>query len=66
VAERGVNNRDSNAAVGIAEAIVAGLFGIEARFGRLGAGSTHCPFGTLENVRAVGFDLPEEDLGATA
>jgi hypothetical protein len=66
VAERGVNNRDSNAAVGIAEAIVAGLFGIEARFGSLGAGSTHCPFGTLENVRAVGFDLPEEDLGATA
>lgn len=66
VAERGISNRDSNAAIGIAEAVVAGLFGVEARFDRPGAGTTHCPFGTLENIRAVGFDLPAEGLGATA
>ena len=60
VAERGVSNRDSNAAVAVTEAIIAGLFGIEAGFAELDvtAGATESEFGTLENVRVVGFDLP--------
>ncbi|TDV57859.1 hypothetical protein [Actinophytocola oryzae] len=64
VAERGVANRDSNAAVACTEAVIAGLFDITAGFGRIGAGTLHCPFGTLQNVRAAGFDLPAPGLGA--
>ncbi|QAY72670.1 hypothetical protein ET445_04225 [Agromyces protaetiae] len=57
VAERGVSNRDSNAAVAVSEAVVGGLFGILAGFEHAGAGSLESEWGTLRNVRAVGFDL---------
>ncbi len=56
VAERGVSNRDSNAAVAVTEAIIAGLFGIRAEFGAP-SGSVTCDYGTLHGVRALGFDL---------
>jgi hypothetical protein len=64
VAERGVSNRDSNAAVAVTEAVLAGLFGIRADFGTLQAvrGSTESPYGTLHGVRAVGFDLAVETV----
>ena len=60
VAERGVSNRDSNAAVAVTEAVIAGLFGIRADFGALvdPQGSLESEIGLLRNVRAVGFDLP--------
>ncbi|MFF3749137.1 laminin G domain-containing protein [Streptomyces sp. NPDC002018] len=60
VAGRGVANRDSNAAVAVTEAVLAGLFGIEAGIESLGKdiGTTRTPYGRLENVRAIGFDLP--------
>lgn len=58
VAERGVSNRESNAAVAVSEAIVGGLFGIGAGFERAGSGTLRSDWGTLRNVRAVGFDLP--------
>jgi hypothetical protein len=59
VAERGVSNRDSNAAVAVTEAVIAGLFGIRADFENLSApaGETSNRFGSLHGVRAVGFDL---------
>ena len=48
VAERGVSNRDSNAAVAVTEAVIAGLFGIRADFGTLDQplGATESPYGT--------------------
>ncbi|MGW2054369.1 laminin G domain-containing protein [Streptomyces sp. NPDC001840] len=60
VAGRGVANRDSNAAVAVTEAVLAGLFGIEAGIESLtkDIGTTRTPYGHLENVRAVGFGLP--------
>ena len=60
VAERGVSNRDSNAAVAVTEAVIAGLFGIRSHFEDLGSpiGETANEFGVLDGVRAVGFDLP--------
>ncbi|UWE10721.1 hypothetical protein [Actinacidiphila bryophytorum] len=61
VAERGVSNRESVAAVAVTEAVIAGLFGIEAGIGGLAGrveGSTRSAFGELSGVRAVGFDLP--------
>ncbi|MEU3980581.1 hypothetical protein AB0F77_10795 [Streptomyces sp. NPDC026672] len=60
VAGRGVANRDSNAAVAVTEAVLAGLFGIEAGIESLSKdiGTTRTPYGRLENVRAIGFDLP--------
>lgn len=66
VAERGVSNRDSNAAVAVTEAVIAGLFGIEAGFAALDhtTGSLSSPMGALENVRAVGFDLPRTHFAA--
>ncbi|MCU1411673.1 MAG: hypothetical protein JWR04_2380 [Rhodoglobus sp.] len=59
VAERGVSNRDSNAAVAVTETVIAGLFGIRAEFAGLHEpeGSLESPFGRLRGVRAVGFDL---------
>jgi hypothetical protein len=63
VAERGVSNRDSNAAVAVTEAVIVGLFGIHADFGavRQTTGSTLSPFGRLDGVRAIGFDLPRHE-----
>ncbi|MEV0035953.1 hypothetical protein, partial [Streptomyces sp. NPDC050804] len=60
VAGRGVANRDSNAAVAVTEAVLAGLFGIEAGIESLSKdiGTTSTPYGRLENVRAIGFGLP--------
>ncbi|MDD1062213.1 hypothetical protein NMG29_29010 [Streptomyces cocklensis] len=61
VAERGVSNRESEAAVAVTEAVIAGLFGIEAGLGGLAGrveGTTRGEFGELTGVRAVGFDLP--------
>ncbi|MFI0941686.1 hypothetical protein [Streptomyces sp. NPDC021020] len=60
VAERGVSNRESVAAVAVTEAVIAGLFGIEADLASLTgppAGATAGEFGELRGVRAVGFDL---------
>ncbi|NJP47262.1 LamG domain-containing protein [Actinacidiphila epipremni] len=60
VAERGVSNRESVAAVAVTEAVLAGLFGIEAGVEGLAgpvAGATRGAFGELRHVRAVGFDL---------
>ncbi|WP_426626135.1 hypothetical protein ACPPVW_08950 [Leifsonia sp. McL0607] len=59
VAERGISNRESNAAVAMTEAVIGGLFGIEGDFGSLAhpAGAAKSSAGTLRNVRAVGFDL---------
>jgi len=60
VAERGASNRESNAGVAATEAIIAGLFGIEAVIESIDAplGVTANRFGTLRGVRAAGFDLP--------
>ncbi|MDX3852422.1 hypothetical protein [Streptomyces sp. AK02-01A] len=59
VAGRGVANRDSNAGVAMTEAVIAGLFGIEAGIESLGkdVGTVSTAYGRLENVRAVGFAL---------
>lgn len=57
VAERGASNRDSNAAVAVSEAVVAGLFGIQAGFGTAGTGTTTSQWGSLRGVRAIGFEL---------
>ncbi|MCO6010529.1 hypothetical protein NE236_36785 [Actinoallomurus purpureus] len=59
VAEHGVSNRDSSAAVAFAETVLAGLFGIGAGFAGLlhPQGSAASVAGELTNVRAVGFDL---------
>jgi hypothetical protein len=60
VAERGVSNRESVAAVAVTEAVIAGLFGIDAGLGALSGrveGSTRGEFGELHGVRAIGFDL---------
>jgi hypothetical protein len=58
VAERGVSNRESVAAVAVTEAVIAGLFGVEAAAsgGAAPAGTTAgrtvtSPFGELRNVR---------------
>jgi hypothetical protein len=66
VAERGVSNRDSNAAVAATEAVIAGLFGIRADFAALEApaGSVDSAFGRLSGVRVVGFDLVNERIPA--
>ncbi|MFD5030800.1 laminin G domain-containing protein [Streptomyces sp. NPDC058405] len=60
VAGRGVANRDSNAGVAVTEAVIAGLFEIEAGVESLSkdVGTALTPYGRLENVRAIGFDLP--------
>jgi len=60
VAERGASNRESSAGVAATEAIIAGLFGINAGIRSIEAplGVTANRFGTLRGVRAVGFDLP--------
>ncbi|MYV54487.1 laminin G domain-containing protein [Streptomyces sp. SID3212] len=59
VAERGVSNRESNAAVAVTEAVLAGLFGIRSGFTSLtrDQGAARSPYGRLENIRALGFDL---------
>lgn len=62
VAERGVSNRDSNAASAVTESVLAGLFGIRAGFAESGSGTSENEFGRLRNVRAVGFDLGSELL----
>ena len=60
VAERGASNRESIAGVAATEAIIAGLFGINAFIRSIEEpeGVTANRFGTLRGVRAVGFDLP--------
>ncbi|MEV6424672.1 hypothetical protein [Streptomyces sp. NPDC051662] len=60
VAGRGVANRDSNAAVAVTEAVIAGLFGIEAGIESLteDIGTVRSPYGELDHVRAIGFGLP--------
>jgi len=64
-AERGVSNRESNAAVAVTEAVIVGLFGIRGDFTALEhpAGTTTTPFGTLHGVRALGFDLSRSEVG---
>ena len=59
VAERGASNRESNAGAAATEAIIAGLFGIEADFPSIddAKGATANRFGILHGVRATGFDL---------
>ena len=60
VAEDGVSNRDSVAGVGIAEAVVAGLFGFEPSFAAMSAGLAlpeciHVPeVGTLTHINVGG------------
>lgn len=46
------------------EAVLAGLFGIEAGVESLhkDVGSTGSPYGRLENVRAIGFGLPRPTI----
>ncbi|MFI5757294.1 laminin G domain-containing protein [Streptomyces sp. NPDC051569] len=63
VAGRGVANRDSNAGVAVTEAVIAGLFGIEAGIESLSkdVGTDRTPYGRLENIRAVGFGLPRSN-----
>jgi hypothetical protein len=60
VAERGISNRESNAAVGVTEAVIAGLFGIRPGFEQPGERVGHAAgeFGELSGIRVVGFDLP--------
>jgi len=69
VAERGASNRESSAGVAATEAILAGLFGIEADLGSLDSpqGITASRYGSVRGVRATGFDLPlpAEDWPAT-
>jgi hypothetical protein len=59
VAERGSSNRDSACAAAGAEAVLAGLFGIDPDFTTPVAGSVTSEWGILRHVRAVGFDLGE-------
>ncbi|GIG00878.1 laminin G domain-containing protein [Catellatospora citrea] len=67
-AERGVSNRDSNAAVAAAETVIAGLFGIRANFASLAepSGSAVGAAGRLDNVNAHGFGLPVREKLPTA
>ncbi|MDX2703343.1 hypothetical protein PV350_10790 [Streptomyces sp. PA03-6a] len=58
VAERGVSNRESVAAVAVTEAVLAGLFGIAAEVLQPGAPPLENAFGRLTGVRAAGHDLP--------
>ncbi|MFC4035610.1 hypothetical protein ACFO3J_29695 [Streptomyces polygonati] len=62
VAERGVSNRESVAAVAVTEAVIAGLFGVEAGLSSLGGGAVEgtldTEYGRLTGVRSAGFDLP--------
>ncbi|PJJ61898.1 hypothetical protein [Compostimonas suwonensis] len=65
VAERGVSNRESNAAVAVSEAVIAGLFGVEASVHGLRSpveGSVESAWGRLSNIRAVGFDLQQPSV----
>ncbi|GIH10367.1 hypothetical protein Rhe02_84340 [Rhizocola hellebori] len=57
VAERGVANRDTNAAIAVTEAVIAGLFGIHAGYADLTApaGSPVSGAGELRNINAHGF-----------
>jgi hypothetical protein len=59
VAERGVSNRESNAAVAVTETVIGGLFGIAAEYESLEhpTGMLDNEFGRLHGVRAIGFDL---------
>jgi hypothetical protein len=63
VAERGVSNRDSVAAVAVTEAVIAGLFGVRADFSSLlhDQGFLRSTAGRLSGVHAIGFDLPRPD-----
>jgi len=61
VAERGVSNRDSNAGVAVTEAVIAGLFGLDADFADIAANrmndgdSLTAEPGALLNINAHGF-----------
>jgi hypothetical protein len=59
VAERGVSNRESSAGVAVTECVIAGLFGIHADFAGLAepTGVSVNAYGSLRNIRALGFDL---------
>ncbi|MFF3562404.1 hypothetical protein ACFYXS_20430 [Streptomyces sp. NPDC002574] len=54
VAERGVSNRESVAAVAVTEAVLAGLFGIAAEVLQPGAPALENVFGRLTGVRGPG------------
>ncbi|MCU1422479.1 MAG: hypothetical protein JWN36_2130 [Microbacteriaceae bacterium] len=60
VAERGISNRESTAAVGVTEAVIAGLFGIRPGFEEPGerVGRAAGEFGELRGIRVAGYDLP--------
>ena len=60
VAERGASNRESSAGVAATEAILAGLFGINADLRSLDTppGISASRFGNVRGVRVIGFDLP--------
>ncbi|MFE2538873.1 LamG domain-containing protein [Actinacidiphila glaucinigra] len=57
VAERGVSNRESVAAVAVTEAVLAGLFGVAAEALRPGGASVENGFGRLTGIRVAGRDL---------
>ncbi|MET9877047.1 LamG domain-containing protein [Actinacidiphila glaucinigra] len=57
VAERGVSNRESVAAVAVTEAVLAGLFGVAAEVLRPGCAALENGFGRLTGVRVAGRDL---------
>ncbi|MFJ4989305.1 hypothetical protein ACIP9H_36600 [Streptomyces sp. NPDC088732] len=61
VAERGVSNRESVAAVAVTEAVLGGLFGIAAEVLRPGGPPLENAFGRLTDVRAAGHGLPDGD-----
>lgn len=54
VAERGVSNRESVAAVAVTEAVLAGLFGIAADVLQPGVPPLENAFGRLTGVRGPG------------
>jgi hypothetical protein len=66
VAERGVSNRETGAAVAILDTVVAGLFGVKGDFTSLTRqqGSTSISGARLTNIRAIGYDLAPRDVGA--
>ncbi|MDR0593796.1 MAG: hypothetical protein LBG60_11180 [Bifidobacteriaceae bacterium] len=56
-AERSSSNRDSACAIASAEAVLAGLFELDPTFDGEQVGKASTKWGTLRNIRAVGFDL---------